>query len=216
MTTDPEQRCRKCGTDLTPAAMRCPVCKRLSSRGNRMASLFVVSTLIVVSLSLFFVLNGTAVQDPTLTTDRQIGSGANDFWFSNPSNGSGPGSNVTHPSWVISALDKGPVLVFAHIENCMACAVQEPICAEVNGTHQGNITYFDLLGGRDDMALNAALDAYDPSGGSHLVPLVVVINQVRDADGSAKVVWHSWEGIISKDSLNSWVDDALAHHVVGP
>lgn len=214
MTTDPEHRCRKCGTELTPRAMRCPTCRRLSSRGNRMVSMIVVLTLIVASLSLFFILNGSQAQEPALMTDRQIGSGANDFWSANPSTGAGQNTTVDHPSWVIAALEKGPVLIFAHIEGCMACAIQEPICVEVNGSHEGNVTYFDLLGGRDDSALNDVMYAYDPSGGSHLVPLVVVINQVDDGIGNAKVVWHSWEGIISLASLDSWINDALAHHTV--
>jgi hypothetical protein len=214
MTEDPEHKCRKCGTDLTPKAIRCPTCRRLSSRGNRMVSMIVVLSLIVASLSLFFILNGSEAQDPVLMTDRPTGSGANDFWFANPSTGAGLNSTVDHPSWVINALEKGPVLIFAHIEGCMACAIQEPICVKVNGSHEGNLTYFDLLGGRNDLALNEALDAYDPSGGSHLVPLVVVINQVQDGNGSAKVVWHSWEGIISLASLDSWINDALAHHVI--
>jgi hypothetical protein len=122
---------------------------------------------------------------------------------------------MPHPSWVISALDNGPVMIFAHIEGCMACAVQEPICVEVNGSHEGNLTYFDLLGGRDDAALNEALSVYDPSGGSHLVPLVVVINQIRSDDGNTTVVWHSWEGIVSLTLLNSWINDAIAHHSIG-
>jgi hypothetical protein len=147
-------------------------------------------------------------------TDRQTGSGANDFWITNPSSGTGINLTEPHPSWVITALEHGPVLIFAHIEGCVACAVQEPICYEVNRSHEGNITYFDLLEGRDSAALSDAMNAYDPSGGSHLVPLVAVINQVRGADGNTTIVWHSWEGIISLPSLESWINDALAHHAV--
>ena len=103
-------------------------------------------------------------------------------------------------------------MIFAHIEDCISCALQAPICSEVNRSHEGDITYFDLLGGRDDATLNDALNVYDLSEGSHLVPLVAVINLVRDANGNKTIVWHSWEGIIGLSSLDSWINDALAHY----
>ena len=105
-------------------------------------------------------------------------------------------------------------MIFGHIDDCIACQVQAPICSEVNRSHGGNIAYFDLLGGRDEATLTEAINVYDPSGGSHLVPLVVVINQVLDANGNRIILWHAWEGIVSLTSLNSWIDDALVHHQV--
>jgi hypothetical protein len=215
MTTDVVKKCRKCGGGLSPRAIRCPSCGKLSGRGEKVFSFLVIS-LIILSVISFIILSESPSQDPANLTNRQTGLGKNDFWVTYPSSRSDQNSAVPHPAWVIAALDQGPVMIFAHIEDCMACAVQAPTCSEVNRSHNGNITYFDLLGGRDDVALNDALNAYDPSGGSQLVPLVVVINEIRDANGNSLIVWHSWEGIVSLSLLDSWVNDALAHHDVGP
>ncbi len=60
MTTDLDQKCRKCETSILPTAIRCPACGKLSSRGDRLMSLVVVSALIVASLIAFAILNSPA------------------------------------------------------------------------------------------------------------------------------------------------------------
>jgi hypothetical protein len=127
------------------------------------------SSLFVASLMVLVILNGPPGQGPANIANRQTGPGQNDFWISYPPSRTDQSSAVPHPSWVSSALDRGPVMIFGHIEDCIACAVQAPICSEVNLSHEGNITYFDLLGGRDEAILAEALSVYDPSDGPHLV-----------------------------------------------
>jgi hypothetical protein len=216
MTPNVEQKCGRCGGSISPRELRCTSCRKLSRRGTKLIAVLVISSLIIASLIAVVVLQNAKTEEQIIMTDRKIGVGENDFWLNYTSKRMGSNSPVPHPSWVLSALENGPVMIFVHIENCMACAVQAPICSAVNDTYIGQITYFDLLAGRDDGPVDEALLTYDPSGGSQLVPLVVVINQVQDADGNRQVLWHSWEGIVSLPYLDSWINDSVAHHQNGP
>ncbi len=216
MTPNDEQRCGRCGGSVSPRELRCASCRKLSRQGKKSIALMVISSLIMASLLAAIFLQDTNAEEQIIMTNRQTGVGENDFWQNYTSNGMISNSPVPHPSWVLSALDAGPVMILVHIEDCMACAVQAPICSEINKSNYGNITYFDLLGGRDGGLSDEALNVYDPSGGSRLVPLVVVINQVLDAEGNRLVLWHSWEGIVGLPYLESWIDDSLAHHQSGP
>ena len=92
------------------------------------------SALIVASVTIYVVLSASSAQETAVSTNRSVGSSANDFWHTYPSTRADHGSTVSHPAWVQSALDKGPVMVFVHLEDCMACAVQAPICLAVNGS----------------------------------------------------------------------------------
>jgi hypothetical protein len=203
--------CPKCGNSIS-GGMRCLGCHRLSKRGRSYLTMLIAIALILASLFSFVVLSTSKSQETSLSVNRPVGAGANDFWKTYPSTRADSGSMVTHPVWVQSALARGPVLIFVHLEDCMACAVQAPICSAVNESFKGQITYYDLLGGRDTTSLYEALGSYDPTGGSQLVPLTVVVNQVIDSKGSTVILWHSWEGIISEPSLDSWMSDSLSHY----
>jgi hypothetical protein len=76
--------------------------------------------------------------------------------------------------------------------------------------HSGNLSYFSLLGGRDDQRITDAIGAYDPDGGAHYVPLTVIITE-RTVGGASVTAFHSWEGTIRSEALDSWIMDAIDH-----
>jgi hypothetical protein len=143
-------------------------------------------------------------------TDRSIGSGASDFWAAYPPANPKALQSVEHPDWVSAALASGPVMILVHQEGCIGCSYQEPICDKLASQHTQNLTYFSLLGGRDDQRISQAIAAYDPDGGAHYVPLTVVITERAVGNGTI-IAFHSWEGVIGEQALNSWLIDAIGN-----
>ncbi len=142
--------------------------------------------------------------------DRTLGSSVVDFWPVYPSVNPRALQGIAHPEWVLTALATGPVMILVHQEGCVGCAFQEPVCDRLGADHADNLTYFSLLGGRDDQRLMEAMGAYDPDGGTHYVPLTILVTE-RTAGNSTVIAFHSWEGAIRSEALNSWLVDAIDH-----
>lgn len=145
------------------------------------------------------------------TQRREVGTGPEDFWTTYPSSHPSSGGTVAHPQWMLSALENGVVMVLDHSEGCAPCITQGTICEAVHSENPG-ITYFDLLSGTDEPQASEAFAAYDPSGGIHYVPLTIIATKVISPYGDVTVGWHSWEGVIDKTSLLSWIADAQSHY----
>jgi hypothetical protein len=145
-------------------------------------------------------------------TIRDIGTGADDFWYTYPSTHPDSGAAVSHPIWVLDALANGPVMALVHSEGCSPCITQTAICEQVSADFSGQIVYFDLLSGTDEPEASQGFDVYDPNGGVNYIPLLIVVTYaVNPSDGSTIVVWHSWEGVVYEDILTSWINDAITH-----
>lgn len=143
---------------------------------------------------------------------REVGTGTDDFWELYPPSHSQQATEVSHPSWVLEALEQGPVMIFIHSEGCSPCVTQTDICESVSTAYSGQISYFDLLSGTNEPEASDGFAAYDPDGGVHYVPLVIVVTEALDpADGTTIVVWHSWEGVVYEPTLSSWISDAISH-----
>lgn len=141
--------------------------------------------------------------------DGKIGTGDSNFWTTYPDSRPVPGSAVAHPTWLINEMSSGPVMLLVHQEGCAACAIQLPICLNVYESHSGNLTYLDILGGRDSQRLNDCIVTYDPDDGTHYVPLTILVTKMVDASGNTVIAWHSWEDVIKTTELTSWVEDAI-------
>ncbi len=143
---------------------------------------------------------------------RGTGTGSNDFWVTYPSAHPLAGQPVAHPSWVLDALDQRVVMILDHSEGCYPCVQQTAICKKVYDAHSGQIAFFDLLSGQDEPRASEAFAAYDPTGGVHYIPLTIVLTKVKDAGGKTVIGWHSWEGVIDEQNLDSWISDAISHY----
>ena len=145
------------------------------------------------------------------TVRREIGTGAGDFWTVYPAGHPLSGQTVTHPDWVIAALNQNVVLILDHSEGCYPCIQQAGICESVHATYP-ELQYFDLLSGTDEPSASQAFAAYDPNGGVHYVPLTIVVTKAQDESGDPVIAWHSWEGVVDLTTLTSWVQDAKSYY----
>ncbi|MDD1744151.1 MAG: hypothetical protein LUO85_05950 [Methanomassiliicoccales archaeon] len=209
-------RCPSCGNYITGDRSRCDSCRKLLPRGRRLLILAVAVMVIIAAIAATLLLSGGTNDQGADLTDRAIGSGSNNFWVTYPSSHPSAGAAFSHPSWVIQALENGPVLLFAHTSGCAACLEQLPICHAVNLSFSGQITYFDLAEGQENERLLQAADVYDPTGGTHYVPMTIIVSEMKDAQNHTVVVWHSWEGVIGQKALTSWLNDAIAHFGTSP
>ncbi|MGB2825277.1 MAG: Ig-like domain-containing protein [Thermoplasmata archaeon] len=143
---------------------------------------------------------------------REVGTGTDDFWEIYPLSHPQSGTTVNHPSWVLEALEQGPAMIFIHSEGCSPCVTQTGICGSVSAAYSGQISYFDLLSGTDEPEASDGFAAYDPDGGVHYIPQVIVVTKaLNPADGTTIIVWHSWEGVVYEPILSSWISDAISH-----
>jgi hypothetical protein len=145
------------------------------------------------------------------TVRRDIGTGAGDFWKVYPDIHPSSGEDVTHPDWVVSALEQGVVLILDHSEGCYPCIQQIQICESVYASYP-ELQYFDLSSGTDEPAASQAFAAYDPNGGVHYVPLTIVVTKAQDDLGNPVIAWHSWEGVVDLVTLTSWIQDAQSYY----
>lgn len=146
-----------------------------------------------------------------LISDRAIGSGDNDFWTVYPDGNPSEGAAVGHPTWVLNNLTSHPIMILTHQEGCVGCAIQLPICNDINSTHVDNLTYIRLSSELEYERVYDCIMTYDPDGNAHYVPLTVVVTQRMDGDGRTVIAWHAWEGVVAQAELTSWIDDAIDH-----
>ena len=145
------------------------------------------------------------------TVRRALGVGAGDFWTVYPTMHPLSGQTVTHPDWVIAALEQGVVMILDHSEGCYPCIQQTGICESVYASYP-ELQYFDLSSGTDEPDSSEAFAAYDPNGDIHYVPLTIVVTKALDGYGNEVVAWHSWEGVVDAVTLTSWIQDAQSYY----
>jgi hypothetical protein len=178
--------------------------------------MLVTLSLLAILIVIMLVLINFYAPDPSqeggpVPSDRNVGASAADFWANYPLSNPHAGQPVQHPSWLLAQLVSCPIMILVHQEGCVGCALQLPICNDVNASHPGNLTYVTLLDGRDDLKLSECITTYDPDGAAHYVPLTILVTLRSDAQGNDIIAWHSWEGVISEAELTSWVDDTIDH-----
>ncbi len=130
-----------------------------------------------------------------------VGSGPDDWWT----------SEVSHPDWVLDALEEKPVLVYAHL-GCDYCKPQTDAVNEIVEEYGDEIEVFDLPADGSDERSEGALAAYDPNGGASLVPLTVILTLAAGDDGEVEVVWHSTEEVSGKEWIQEYVEEAIDYH----
>lgn len=145
------------------------------------------------------------------TVRRDVGTGVEDFWITYPTTHPSSGATVQHPEWVLSALDSGVVMILDHSEGCAPCIQQGTICRSISSANP-DIVHIDLSSGTDEPDASEGFAAYDPNGGTHYVPLTIVVTRVQSPTGTSAIGWHSWEGVIDESSLLSWIADAKSHY----
>jgi hypothetical protein len=147
-----------------------------------------------------------------LGAEFSIGSGSDDWWITYPNNSSESGKEVSHPQWVLAALEDKPVMIYIH-KTCGWCGPQTEAIAEVVDEYGSELTYFNLSAEGDDVRANEAGIKYDPDGGPiSYVPLTIILTLAPGSDGKDRIIWHSTDQVTGKDWIKSYIADAISIH----
>ena len=147
----------------------------------------------------------------TYSPKKRVGSSDDDWWTSYPNQNPDRGEVVNHPSWIEEKLKEGPILVFAHSDNCMPCIEQQESVDEIMKNYGDEIHLFDYMSGVDARA-SEVFNIYDPNGSPNYIPLTLIITIVEDSSGNERIGWHATEGATGGEWLTNYVKDAIYYH----
>jgi len=144
-------------------------------------------------------------------SDYSVGTGSDDWWTTYPAQSSAAGENVSHPSWVLDALESKPVLIYVH-KSCDYCVPQTNAVQNITDEYGGQMKIFEIDAEGNDARAEEALQAYDPNGGIMYVPLTVVLTLAPDSDGNVVPVWHSTDVVTGDAWIKKYVEDSIDLH----
>ncbi len=165
-------------------------------------------TFSVASLIAVFIL---ACSVNVMGAEYSVGPGNDSWWTTYPDQSSGAGGEVSHPTWVLDALENKPVVIYAH-KGCSYCKPQTEAMAKIVDDIGNEFTYFDLSADGSDARSEEALRAYDPNGGGMYVPLTVIVTLAPNSEGEVVPVWHSTDEVTGEDWIKKYIEDALVYY----
>ena len=165
------------------------------------------------NISIFGIILASCLCIVSAAEEYSVGSEDDDWWIVYPDQHLNTGSEVNHPSWILSALEDTPILILDHSQGrCKACIDQENDVNSVLEDLGGEITYHNLISGSGDQAADELFGIYDPNGGKSYIPLTIVVTLIQDDDGDVQVGWHSFETPTGEDRIRTYVEDAINYH----
>ena len=141
--------------------------------------------------------------------EYSVGSESDDWWTAYPDQSTGAGVDVSHPDWVLDALENEPVLIYVHKE-CDYCVPQTEAVQKIIDEFDGRITIFDMGAVGSDERTTEAMQAYDPDGGTMYVPLTIILTLAPDSEGEVVAVWHSTDKVTGEEWIRNYVEDAIS------
>lgn len=165
-------------------------------------------TVCLASLFAIFIL---ACSINVVGAEYSVGPGNDSWWTYYPDQSTGAGGEVSHPDWVLEALESKPVVIYAH-SGCSYCQPQTDAMGKIVDELGDEFTYFDLSADGDDVRSDESLRAYDPNGGSMYVPLTVILTLAPDSEGEVVPVWHSTDEVTGESWIRKYIEDALEYH----
>jgi len=165
-------------------------------------------TFCIASLMAVFIM---AAGINAMGAEYSVGSGDDDWWTTYPDQSTGAGIAVNHPSWVLSELQKKPVLIYIHKE-CDYCVPQTEAVKRVADEFGGKITFYEIDADSGDVRAEEGLTAYDPNGGTMYVPLTIIVTLASDSEGDVVPVWHSTDEVTGEGWIKGYVEDSISHY----
>jgi glutaredoxin len=165
-------------------------------------------TFSVASLIAVFIL---ACSVNVMGAEYSVGPGNDSWWTTYPDQSSGAGGEVSHPTWVLDALESKPVVIYAH-KGCSYCKPQTEALTKIVDEMGDKFTYFNLSADGSDARSEEALRAYDPNGGGMYVPLTVIVTLAPNSEGEVVPVWHSTDEVTGEDWIKKYIEDALVYY----
>ncbi|MEM1513333.1 MAG: thioredoxin family protein [Candidatus Thermoplasmatota archaeon] len=165
-----------------------------------------IIALIIISL----ILNG-CVKNSSISAKNSIGDGEDDFWIDYPSLHPQSGQKVAHPEWVLNEIEKKPLIILVHSNNCLPCIQQQKDLEEVMEEYGNKIIYIDILTDGSDSRAWDAYNIYYPQAGQWYIPLTIIISKV-EYKGETQIIWHSEIGRTGKEWLIEYISDAISYY----
>jgi len=142
--------------------------------------------------------------------EYSVGSGNDEWWTTYPDQSTGAGGEVSHPSWVLDALESKPVLIYVH-KSCSYCVPQTEAVQNITDEFNDKIAIFEMSAD-DDARSEEAMQAYDPNGGTMYVPLTAVLTLGTNSDGKVVPVWHSRDQVTGDNWIKKYVEYAIIQY----
>jgi thiol-disulfide isomerase/thioredoxin len=149
----------------------------------------------------------------TYTPIHAVGTGSNNFWISYPTSHPNASQPVDHLPWVLNSLHENAVIFVVHRTGCVTCQPQADRMIALAEKYEDNVTFYDLditLGGETEQKAYEAY-VYDPAGPPGYIALSVLV-AVIEVNGEIEYGWHSWEGDVADEELESWVRDTIYYY----
>lgn len=143
---------------------------------------------------------------------NEMGTGADDWWVNLPDQHPSAGDPVSHPQWILDALETQPVVILDHSVGCAPCNQQMADMAVVLEDHGLEIADYDIVADGSDQRAYECFGAYDPNDAQSYVPLTIMLTLMDDGGGNVQVAWHSYEGATGEEWINEYVEDAIYYH----
>ncbi len=137
-----------------------------------------------------------------------LGSGNDDWWTAYPDQSPDAGGDVNHPSWVLDALKKSPVLIYVQ-KSDSTCLPQTEAIHNIIDEFKGKITFLEISADGSDSRSEEALQAYDPNGDAMPVPLTVLLTLAPNYESEVVPVWHSTDEVTGDAWIENYVSDAI-------
>jgi len=137
-----------------------------------------------------------------------VGYGNDDWWTAYPDQSPDAGGDVNHPSWVLDALKKSPVLIYVQ-KSGSTCLPQTEAIHNITDEFKGKITFLEISADGSDSRSEEALQAYDPNGGDMPVPLTVLLTLAPNYESEVVPVWHSTDEVTGDGWIKSYVAGAI-------
>jgi thiol-disulfide isomerase/thioredoxin len=169
----------------------------------------IMKTVCLTSLLAIFIL---AFSINVMGVDYSVGPGNDSWWTTYPDQSSVAGGEVSHPDWVLEALESKPVVIYAH-SGCSYCQPQTDAMGKIVDELGDEFTYFDLSADGSDARSDESLQAYDPNSRDTMyVPLTVILTLAPDSEGEVVPVWHSTDEVTGESWIQKYIEDAVDYH----
>lgn len=192
--------CYYCSKPVRARALKCTHCGKWYSSGKQAVVILVVAILLSSVGTWYFLSPGeSGYQDTDDTPEfgHSIGTGDDEYWS----------MAVSHPSWIVTAVQTRPQLILTHSTGCAPCDTMLAICGPLSTELGSQIDYSEFTSGTNEPEATDCFDAYDRTD-PHYVPLTTIVTE----GPNNTIIWHSWEGVVDEAELRSWLEDAIAYH----
>ncbi|MBC7129261.1 MAG: thioredoxin family protein [Thermoplasmatales archaeon] len=163
------------------------------------------------ALIIIFMIALTGCVKNSINEKYIIGDGDDDSWIDYPSWHPKAGEKVEHPSWVLKEIEKKPLVILVHSNNCLPCIQQQKDLEDLLENFGNDIIYVDITADGSDSRAWDAYNIYYPLEGQWYIPLTIIISKL-EYKGESCIIWHSEVGRTGKDWLTKYINNSISYY----